>query len=131
MLITFILNSNPENNVYSYKFGRWDHRSGLRTSRTKKYSKVNFLRKAIVPTSCPTSERSVLFFDTCLNLGQLFSYNFKNLDGHLPENLIQKLTPFWYCMELFETILKSLWISVPIGVLECENNEFWWKFLLC
>ena len=115
MLITFILNSNPENNVYSYKFGRWDHRSGLRTSRRKKYSKVNFLRKAIVPTSCPTSERSVLFFDTCLNLGQLFSYNFKTLHRHLPEIQSKKLKLSLYCMELFEIILEIFVNFCPNG----------------
>ena len=80
MLITFILNSNSENSVYLNKFGRWDHRSGLRTSRRKeKKLKWIFHEKPIVPTSCPTSEtrREVgTLFDTCLNLGQLFSIQF-------------------------------------------------------
>ena len=63
-------------------------------------------------------------FDTCLNLGPLSPYNFKNLYCHLQENSIQKLKPFWYCMELFQIILKSVLIFVITGVLKYENNEF-------
>jgi hypothetical protein len=36
------------------------------------------------------------FFDTCLNLGHLSPYNFKNLVGHFPEIEIPKLIPLQY-----------------------------------
>jgi hypothetical protein len=35
--------------------------------------------------------RGQYFFYTCLNLGQLFPHNFKNLHGHSPRNLNPKI----------------------------------------
>ena len=60
------------------------------------------------------------FFDTCFNLGQHSSYNFKNLCGHFPESSMEKFSPFWYCMELW----NQCEISILVGLLKSENIDF-------
>jgi hypothetical protein len=50
------------------------------------------------------------FFGTCLNLGQLSSYNFKICHIISPEIWILNSRPFRYCMEfVFRSYLESLW----------------------
>ena len=42
------------------------------------------------------------FFDTCLNVGQVFLYNFKTLYGHFHKTFNQKFMPSLWYMERLE-----------------------------
>jgi hypothetical protein len=50
----------------------------------------------------PKAEGSVLFFDTCSNVGHLLQYNFKTLLLHFPRNSNHKMTTILF-LELCET----------------------------
>jgi hypothetical protein len=76
------------------------NRGYLYTAFLSKVSKVDCPSKAIgwkVRGVCT-------FFVTCLNLGQLFPYNFKTLYIHFSRNFNQKLWPYSYSIELFDII---------------------------
>ena len=55
------------------------------------------------------------FFDTCSNLGQLSSYNLKNLG---PSDIVRNV---------LRSFLNMREISALVGLLERENSEFWIK----
>jgi hypothetical protein len=91
--------------------------------RTKKVSKVNYSLNA---KNCNVRGVSTFFFDTCSNLGHLFSYDFKDLHDHFPEILIAKFKRFIYCIGLFDIISKNS-VKFPPSWAYLYGNNIYYK----
>jgi hypothetical protein len=108
---------------YMYK-----ERLALYCTKESKISKVDYSSKAKVFNVHANVRGVGAFFVTCSNLGQLSPYNCKNLCGHFPRAFNQKN----YALSiLYRTFWDYFWnlreISVLVGLLESENNDFMWK----